>query len=164
MASALGSTQPDFTRHVRGTPKSRSSSQGASDLRIFLLRLSPPLLNNYVAATVEGVARQKRLPSPSWVRQIKPLDQPHFAWELQSLRPHLMRITPLTFKRRNVFVDAAGIETSGSARSPVKVEAPGPHLPTDFELLNAELVRLLRRVLERRCDVNTNVLTFGIMK
>jgi hypothetical protein len=129
-----------------------------ADLRIFLSGLTPeemphavadmdvealpPVLGNYVAATVEGVARQKRLPSPSWVRQIEPLHQPHFAWELQSLRPHLMRITPLTFKRRNVFVDAAGIEISRSARSSVKVQVPGPHLPTGLELLNAELVRL----------------------
>ena len=158
LASALRSTQLDFARHVEALRDHEHRPRALADLRIFLSGLAPeemahavaamdvealpPVLGNYVAATVEGVARQKRLPSPSWVRQIEPLDQPDFAWELQSLRPHLLRITPLTFKRRNVFVDAAGIEISRSARSSVKVQVPGPHLPTGFELLNAELVRL----------------------
>lgn len=71
-----------------------------------------PVLQNYVAATVEQATRLMEIDAPTWTRSIAPLDRPHFAWEPRSLRPHLMRITPLAFKRRNVFVDANGEETS----------------------------------------------------
>ncbi|MBL0172086.1 MAG: DUF1778 domain-containing protein [Gemmatimonadaceae bacterium] len=66
-----------------------------------------PFLQNYVAAMVEQAAGQKHVPPPSWTREVLPLDAPHFATPLRSLRMHLLRSAPVAFKRRNIFVDAA---------------------------------------------------------
>jgi len=66
-----------------------------------------PLLCNYVAAMVEQAANDKKVPSPEWVRQIEPLSSPYFATGLRSLRPYLMAVSPVPFRRRNLFVDAA---------------------------------------------------------
>jgi hypothetical protein len=65
-----------------------------------------PFLQNYVAAMVEVAANQKGLKPPTWVRDIPPLDAPHFAVELRSLRQYLLAVSPVPFKRRNLFVDA----------------------------------------------------------
>ena len=69
--------------------------------------LSPVLLN-YVAALVETAANEKRVEPPDWVKRVRPLEAPHFAWVLRSLRPHQVRRSPVPFKRRNIFFDPAG--------------------------------------------------------
>ena len=71
------------------------------------LREVSPYLQNYVAAIVEQAAHQKDVAPPAWVRDVEPLDEPHFAVPLSSLRLHLLRAAPVPFKRRNVFVDSA---------------------------------------------------------
>lgn len=65
-----------------------------------------PFLQNYVAAMVEQAAAHKHVAPPAWVRDIEALDIPHFATPLRSLRWHLLRASPVPFKRRNIFVDA----------------------------------------------------------
>lgn len=65
-----------------------------------------PLLQNYVAAMVEQAAAQKRTSPPAWVRHVVPLDAPYFAVSFPSLRPYLLRVSPVAFKRRNLFIDA----------------------------------------------------------
>ncbi len=65
-----------------------------------------PYLRNYVTAMVEHAAVQKGARVPSWVDGVAPLEQPHFAAPLGSLRMHLLRSAPVAFKRRNIFVDA----------------------------------------------------------
>jgi hypothetical protein len=69
-------------------------------------RLSP-LLRNYVAAMVEHAAARAGGRAPAWVRDVAPLEEPHFGAPLQSLRLHLLAASPVAFKRRNIFVDAA---------------------------------------------------------
>jgi len=69
-------------------------------------RLSP-LLANYVAAMVEHVAVRLGVSAPGWVRDVPPLDAPHFATPLVGLRLHLLQASPVAYKRRNIFVDAA---------------------------------------------------------
>jgi uncharacterized protein (DUF1778 family) len=66
-----------------------------------------PMLQNYVAAMVELAASQKKLVPPSWVRDIAPLEQPHFATSLKSVRLYLLQVSPIPFKRRNIFIDAS---------------------------------------------------------
>ncbi len=66
----------------------------------------PPLLQNYVAAMVEQAAAQKHTSPPAWVRDVAPLDDPYFAVPFPSLRPYLLRVAPVAFKRRNLFIDA----------------------------------------------------------
>lgn len=65
-----------------------------------------PFLQNYVAAMVEQAANQKGEAAPPWVHEVEPLDRPHFAVPFASLRPYLLRASPVAFKRRNLFVDA----------------------------------------------------------
>ena len=67
----------------------------------------PPLWQNYVAALFEQAAALKQSDPPAWTRRVVPLDEPYFATPLKSLRPHLLRASPVPFKRRNLFVDSA---------------------------------------------------------
>jgi uncharacterized protein (DUF1778 family) len=66
-----------------------------------------PFLRNYVAAMVELAAHRSGLPPPPWAREIPPLEEPHFVTPLKSLRLHLLKSSPVPFKRRNIFVDAS---------------------------------------------------------
>jgi hypothetical protein len=66
-----------------------------------------PYLLNYVAAMVELTAHRLDVPPPAWVRDVEPLDTPHFATSLEGLRLHLLRAAPVPFKRRNIFIDSS---------------------------------------------------------
>ena len=126
LEEVLPSTHVEFNRLAVAISGSTNLANALSDLECHLSALSPdeflpavsrpelealsPLLQNYVAATVEQAAERKRLDPPTWTRTIAPLAQPHFGWDMRGLRPHLMRVTPLTFKRRNVFLGVAGDE------------------------------------------------------
>lgn len=66
-----------------------------------------PYLRNYLAAMVELTAHEAEVPPPAWVREVEALDAPHFATPLASLRLHLLRVTPIPFKRRNIFIDSS---------------------------------------------------------
>jgi uncharacterized protein (DUF1778 family) len=69
-------------------------------------RLSP-FLRNYIAAMVAQASSIKRVPAPAWTREVSPLDEPWFATSMKSLRLHLLRASPVPFKRRNIFVEAS---------------------------------------------------------
>lgn len=77
---------------------------GVADLDLVGL---PPLLRNYVSAMVEHAAQQKGVAPPPWAADVEPLERPHFAAAFARLRPYLLRVAPVAFKRRNIFVDAA---------------------------------------------------------
>ena len=68
------------------------------------------LTQNRVAALVEEVSYNLGIDPPSWVAAIPPLDRPFFRWQLPSLRPHQLRATPVSLKRRNVFDPYLGDE------------------------------------------------------
>jgi uncharacterized protein (DUF1778 family) len=70
------------------------------------VRTLSPLLQNYVSAMVEHAARGKGVDAPEWTATVIPLDEPFFATGLKSLRLHLLRVTPVAFRRRNIFVDS----------------------------------------------------------
>jgi uncharacterized protein (DUF1778 family) len=63
-------------------------------------------VQNYVAAMVEHACQRRDQRPPLWVMDVAALDEPHFATTLRSLRPYLVRASPVVFKRRNIFVDA----------------------------------------------------------
>jgi hypothetical protein len=65
------------------------------------------LHQNYVAAMVEQAAALKDVLPPAWTREIAPLGTPYFAAPLRSLRAHLLAVSPVPFKRRNLFVDSS---------------------------------------------------------
>lgn len=66
-----------------------------------------PYWRNYVAAMVEQAAHQKSIAAPRWLAEIESLAEPHFAVPLANLRLHLLRVSPVPFRRRNIFVDSA---------------------------------------------------------
>ncbi len=65
-----------------------------------------PYWQNYVAAMVEQAAQHKDVSPPRWLSDIEPLTEPHFVVPLGSLRLHLLRASPVPFRRRNIFVDS----------------------------------------------------------
>ena len=66
-----------------------------------------PFVANYVCALVEQAAQLYNLPSPAWTNAVEPLSEPYFAAPLMSLRPHLLRASPVPFRRRQLFVDSS---------------------------------------------------------
>ncbi len=66
-----------------------------------------PYLQNYVAAMVEQAATLKGVSPPDWTQGVIPLPTPHFVTPMTGLRLHLLRSSPVPFKRRNIFVDSA---------------------------------------------------------
>jgi hypothetical protein len=56
---------------------------------------------------VEQAAHRKRVGPPAWVREIPPLEEPHFVPPLEGLRLHLLQASPVPFKRRNIFIDSS---------------------------------------------------------
>ena len=66
-----------------------------------------PWLANYVAAGVEHASHLKAVAPPAWAGHVEPLEEPWFATPLKSLRLHLLRSSPVAFRRRNLFVDSS---------------------------------------------------------
>lgn len=60
---------------------------------------------NYLAALVELAAHDRQVQPPAWTSTIEPLEEPFFATPLRSVRPYLLRVTPVPFKRRNIFTE-----------------------------------------------------------
>jgi uncharacterized protein (DUF1778 family) len=86
------------------------SGLGAAEFKVAvegleLARLSP-WQQNYLSAMVEHAAHRLGQSPPAWVHDVAPLDQPWFAVPFARLRPYLLRVAPVPFKRRNLFVDA----------------------------------------------------------
>lgn len=83
----------------------------SSEFRTAVADLPPvalsPYWQNYLAATVEQAALQKKLATPTWTATIRPLEEPVFGSTLQSLREHLLFNAPPAFRRRNIFIDAS---------------------------------------------------------
>ena len=86
--------------------RSCAPAQFAEAVAVADLRDQPAWLRSYLAAMVEQAAGQKGLAAPVWVREVTPLEEPHFATPLRSLRLHLLASSPTAFKRRNIFIDA----------------------------------------------------------
>ena len=66
----------------------------------------PPVVANQLAAMVEQAAGDLGRRPPDWTRQVEPLPEPWFATQIESLRLHLLVVSPPVFRRRNLFVDA----------------------------------------------------------
>lgn len=69
-------------------------------------RMLTGLEQNYIAAMVEQAAHDRGVAPPSWLREVPPLEEPHFATALRSLRLYLLGAAPVAYKRRNIFIDA----------------------------------------------------------
>jgi uncharacterized protein (DUF1778 family) len=123
LARALPSAQGRFEDLLRSLAESEDHRFVLAELNDFLTALAPveageaiayanldrlsPFLANYVSAMAEQAADTKGIPVPLWVRRVPPLTRPYFAAPLPGLRLHLMHASPVPFKKRNLFVDAA---------------------------------------------------------
>jgi hypothetical protein len=65
-----------------------------------------PFLANTIAAMVELACARRAMELPAWTRNIEPLEKPVFGSTLQGVRLHLLKSSPASFRRRNLFVDA----------------------------------------------------------
>lgn len=126
LRTVLPSTEAEMARHAEALGPRSGRGRAFADLRKYLSDLPlerfteaaqafssddwPTVIRHHVAAAVEECAARHAARAPRWTRELAPLDRPHFSWEARSLRPHLMRITPVFLKRRDVFRDADGIE------------------------------------------------------
>ncbi len=84
-----------------------ASRELADTVRDADLRGMSSFVQNYVAAMVEYAATLKGVEVPNWVHEVEPLDEPWFATRLRCVRLHLLRSSPVAFKRRNIFVDSS---------------------------------------------------------
>ena len=123
LARALPSARLEFAAILARLGDDDDHRYGLAELNDFLAALGPAelqdavssadlgrishFLRNYVAAMVEQACYQKHVAPPSWAAEVEPLERPWFAAPFESLRPHLLRASPVPFKRRNIFVDAA---------------------------------------------------------
>lgn len=158
LSTALPTQRAEFTRRALELSRPGDRTRALAELRSFLARLAPeelatsvaaldladlpPVLQNHVAAAVEHAAWVHDQHPPAWTRDVEPLDRPHFARDLRSLRPNLMRVTPITYKRRNAFVELESEVTR--QRMPSR-----PRVPLAFARLDEELGR--RGVLAELC-------------
>jgi hypothetical protein len=65
-----------------------------------------PLLANTIAAMVELACARRGIALPVWTVGIEPLPEPAFGSALQGVRLHLLKSSPASFRRRNLFIDA----------------------------------------------------------
>jgi uncharacterized protein (DUF1778 family) len=61
---------------------------------------------NLVAAMVEHAAASKGVAPPGWTASVPVPEEPLFGSDLPRLRAHLVRESPVAYRRRNIFVDA----------------------------------------------------------
>lgn len=124
LSRSLPPAQRRFEEAVAGIVDEAAARFALADLSDFLSGLGPmelshavarrpasvdaltPTLRAYVAAMVDVTARSLDTDPPAWTAAIQGPDLPHFATDLRSLRPHLLKASPVPFKRRNLFVDS----------------------------------------------------------
>jgi uncharacterized protein (DUF1778 family) len=126
LARVLPATQGRFDGLLRALAAPDGRSYVLAELNDFLSALSGPELaeavghvdravlealpeyeRNYAAAMVELACARRDRPPPAWTTDVRPLARPRFGTELKSVRPHLLRASPVPFKRRNIFIDAS---------------------------------------------------------
>jgi len=62
---------------------------------------------NYLAAMIEHAAHRAGERPPEWTGDIRPSGEPWFAASSQKLREYLLAVSPVPFRRRNIFVDSS---------------------------------------------------------
>lgn len=122
LARALPDVETRVATIIRALHEDRNRSFALAEFHDVLAALAPmefaaalhhvdvrglaPYVQNYVAAMVEQGAAAAGVQPPAWTRDIPPLDEPHFATPLRSVRLYLLRASPVAFRRRNIFADA----------------------------------------------------------
>ena len=69
------------------------------------LHFKKRIQNSYFAACVEYLCLESHIPMPGWINKKQYfLKEPFFAGGLESLKAFLLVESPLSFRRRNIFV------------------------------------------------------------
>ncbi|MCB0391860.1 MAG: hypothetical protein KDD58_11245 [Bdellovibrionales bacterium] len=77
------------------------------DMRIFLLppdSCCPEKINALIAATVIELCDEQGFQTPEWALSIKPLEEPWFVSEMNSLKASALLESPFSFRCKNIFV------------------------------------------------------------
>jgi uncharacterized protein (DUF1778 family) len=122
LARALPPGRLRFAGILRALREEDRQRFALAELNEFLAGLSPvdfhdavgdvdldglaPRIGNYVAAMVEHAARRIDVDPPGWTAGVDPLEEPWFPVGFPRLRAYLLRVAPVAFKRRNIFVDS----------------------------------------------------------
>ncbi|HEU4464831.1 MAG TPA: hypothetical protein VFS53_07295 [Gemmatimonadota bacterium] len=122
LSRALPPEKSRFEELLRALREEDRHRFALAELNDFLARLTPiefhdavgdsepegltPRIGNYVAAMVEHAASRMNVDPPSWTADVAPLEEPWFPVEFPRLRAYLLRVAPVAFKRRNIFVDS----------------------------------------------------------
>jgi len=162
LATVLPSTHVEFGHRVRAVRSHGDRRKALFDLHEYIAGLTqsdfagavreveldgfPGTLANQVAGLVEDEARVRGVASPAWVEDVPRPARPFFAWDLRSLRPHLLRLTPAAFKRRGVYID-----------SPIPVRRTQKHSATVAPLLDLSAGLESEGVLGEVCVVDDAV-------
>ena len=76
-----------------------------------LVSIKPENLNFenlcYVASMIEHAAEIRELNTPLWVNDIGALQTPYFVSTFKNLRLYLLINSPVSFRKRNIFIDAS---------------------------------------------------------
>lgn len=119
----LPKPQKDFLKileRLRDCQNHKERSYILNDLNAFFLKLSKhdlvetvsedylsalnPLMANYISAMIEHVCVNAQIEPPKWLAQGLP--EPFFGSDLLSLRLYLLTVSPPSFRKRNIFIDA----------------------------------------------------------
>lgn len=162
LSTVLPASQVEFGHKVRAIRSAADRREAIIELHRYLAALSPGaftatvrevdmdgfpgILQNQLAALVEDEARVRGAPAPPWVAAIDEPDNPHFAWDLRSLRPHLLRQTPAAYKRRNVYADI-----------PVPLRPTQAHSPEIAPLLHLSVALESAGVIGEVCTIRDAV-------
>lgn len=92
----------EFVDYLQTLPAARGRELAQKPARFAELT---PLQQNEVCAWVEHRAALWGVQPPAWVMTVPGLAIPHFAGGLVSLRPYLLVVTPVVYRRRNLFTE-----------------------------------------------------------
>lgn len=92
----------EFVDYLQMLPAVRGAELAAKPARLDEL---PPLKQNLVCAWIEHRAQLWVVRPPAWVSSVPSLVEPYFAGGLINLRPYLLVVSPLVYRRRNLFVE-----------------------------------------------------------
>ena len=92
----------EFVDYLQTLPASRGAELAAMPDRFGELT---PLHQNQVCGWIEHRAALWGVNPPRWVFSVPSLETPHYAGGLISLRPYLLVVTPVVYRRRNIFTE-----------------------------------------------------------
>jgi uncharacterized protein (DUF1778 family) len=88
--------------YLQALPAARGAELAAMPARFTEL---PAWKQNLLCAWVEHRAALWGVRAPAWVLEVPALEQPYFGAEFVNLRPWLLVVSPVVYRRRNVFVE-----------------------------------------------------------